>query len=73
MTTISAISRPIDLSRRQWQSWPNLARIALRTVASWRARARQRSALAQLDDHLLRDIGVTRLQARQEASRPFWQ
>jgi uncharacterized protein YjiS (DUF1127 family) len=29
--------------------------------------------LLKLDDHLLRDIGVTRAQARREASKPFWQ
>lgn len=34
--------------------------------------ARQRSALAQLDDHILADIGVTREQALSEADRPVW-
>jgi uncharacterized protein YjiS (DUF1127 family) len=36
------------------------------------ARSRQRQALAQLDDHLLKDIGVTRQQAIAEAGKPFW-
>jgi uncharacterized protein YjiS (DUF1127 family) len=36
------------------------------------ARSRQRQALAQLDDRLLRDIGKTRQQASAEAARPFW-
>ena len=35
-------------------------------------RRRQRLALAALDDHLLRDIGVTREQALSEARRPAW-
>lgn len=35
-------------------------------------RRRQRRALALLDDHLLRDIGVTRGQALAEARRPPW-
>ena len=35
-------------------------------------RRRQRRALAMLDDHLLRDIGVTRDQALTEAQRPPW-
>lgn len=34
--------------------------------------ARQRRALLELDDAILRDIGLTRTQAVQEASRPFW-
>jgi uncharacterized protein YjiS (DUF1127 family) len=35
-------------------------------------RSRQRQALAQLDDHALKDIGVTRRQADAEAAKPFW-
>lgn len=34
--------------------------------------ARQRRQLATLDDHQLRDIGITRQQAQTEARRPFW-
>jgi uncharacterized protein YjiS (DUF1127 family) len=41
-------------------------------VASWIERARQREALAQLDDHTLRDIGVTRAEAARESGKPFW-
>jgi len=33
---------------------------------------RQRRSLAQLDDHLLRDIGLTPEQALAEADRPIW-
>ncbi|HYD65677.1 DUF1127 domain-containing protein [Azospirillum sp.] len=35
-------------------------------------RARQRQALAKLDDALLRDIGLTRAEARREAEKPIW-
>lgn len=35
-------------------------------------RQRQRCALSELDDRLLRDIGVSREAARREAERPFW-
>jgi len=35
-------------------------------------RSRQRQALAELDDHALKDIGVTRQQAIAEAAKPFW-
>jgi uncharacterized protein YjiS (DUF1127 family) len=44
----------------------------LRWYARCSARSRQRQALAQLDDRLLDDIGVTRQQALAEASKPFW-
>lgn len=33
---------------------------------------RQRRRLAELDDALLRDIGLTRDEARAEARRPLW-
>jgi uncharacterized protein YjiS (DUF1127 family) len=36
-------------------------------------RRRQRLALAELDDRLLADIGVSRAQARHEGSKSFWQ
>lgn len=52
-----------------------LARLAAvpRRFALCASRWRQRRDLADLDDYLLRDIGVTREQARREAGRPFWQ
>ncbi|MBA3910174.1 MAG: hypothetical protein C0524_09880 [Rhodobacter sp.] len=34
--------------------------------------ARSRGQLARLDDHILRDIGLTRAQAEAEATRPVW-
>ena len=44
----------------------------VRTVALWLDRARQRRDLAELDAHLLKDIGVTPRQAAREAAKPFW-
>lgn len=45
----------------------------------WRARLRRwylnwrtRRQLASLDSHLLKDIGVTRAEALEEARKPFW-
>ena len=34
--------------------------------------ARSRNQLAQLDERLLRDIGIDRATARFEAGKPFW-
>jgi uncharacterized protein YjiS (DUF1127 family) len=36
-------------------------------------RSRQRADLRDLDEHLLKDIGITRQQALDEANRPFWE
>jgi uncharacterized protein YjiS (DUF1127 family) len=51
--------------------WRQLARL-VGLVGLWHERARQRRALAQLSDAQLRDIGISRSAARQEASQPFW-
>jgi uncharacterized protein YjiS (DUF1127 family) len=45
---------------------------ALRQIAVWIDRRRQRHALAELNDRMLRDINVSREAARREAGRPFW-
>jgi uncharacterized protein YjiS (DUF1127 family) len=42
-------------------------------LLAWVDRSRQRHELDELDDRLLRDIGVTRDEARREAIKPFWQ
>lgn len=44
----------------------------VKTLALWAARSRSRRDLMDLDDHLLRDIGVTREGAFAEARRPAW-
>ncbi|MBP2302206.1 DUF1127 domain-containing protein [Azospirillum picis] len=35
-------------------------------------RHKQRQALSALDDHLLKDIGISRAEAEQEVTKPFW-
>ncbi len=41
-------------------------------LALWIERATQRHALAELDDRLLKDVGISRSEARQETAKPFW-
>lgn len=45
----------------------------LDNLFAWQARAEERQALAQLDERLLRDIGLNRETAAREARKPFWQ
>ena len=45
---------------------------AWRVVSRWIERVRQRDALAALDDHQLRDIGITRAEVAREWEKPFW-
>ena len=44
-------------------------------LAFWRVRAnrrKQRRDLSRLDDHLLRDIGISRHDVAREARKSFW-
>lgn len=44
----------------------------LRALQQARALRRQRLRLRELDDRMLRDVGLTRAQAEDEAQRPPW-
>jgi uncharacterized protein YjiS (DUF1127 family) len=55
-----------------WNKVMRLCRRARELVAAWRSRARQREALARLDDRLLADIGLTREEQMMECSNLFW-
>jgi uncharacterized protein YjiS (DUF1127 family) len=41
-------------------------------MLTWSDRMRQRRHLAELDDRLLQDIGISRADIEAEISRPFW-
>jgi uncharacterized protein YjiS (DUF1127 family) len=41
-------------------------------LLTWHERARQRRQLLTLNDHMLRDIGLTRADVLAESSKPFW-
>jgi uncharacterized protein YjiS (DUF1127 family) len=68
----------LTLPPRAYSAWrrkeplpPLLAGLML--IARWIERSRQRRLLATLDDHTLRDIGITRVEAERECEKPFWQ
>jgi uncharacterized protein YjiS (DUF1127 family) len=44
----------------------------LRILVIWQERAEQRHALRALNEHMLKDIGVTHADAYKEAQKPFW-
>jgi uncharacterized protein YjiS (DUF1127 family) len=46
---------------------------AMATIRIWRERVHQRRQLQQLSDRDLRDIGISRLDAKAEYGKPFWQ
>jgi uncharacterized protein YjiS (DUF1127 family) len=70
---------PVPTLRRRLAAWPSWGRRCLaaatalaNTISSWRERSRSRHLLATLDDHLLRDMGVSRAEAWRESDKPFW-
>ncbi|HEX6981049.1 MAG TPA: DUF1127 domain-containing protein [Alphaproteobacteria bacterium] len=42
------------------------------SVTDWQERARARHELGRIDDRVLRDIGLTRLDIARETAKPFW-
>ncbi len=55
---------------------PVVARLAVKfavAVTLWDTRRKTRRSLKHLEPHLLHDIGLDRLSAQAEASKPFWQ
>jgi uncharacterized protein YjiS (DUF1127 family) len=65
----------VQIPQRRAQAHRSLADLAVRWIVytiECQERWRQRQVLLELDDHLLRDIGISREQAIEEAKRPFW-
>jgi uncharacterized protein YjiS (DUF1127 family) len=60
------------LARRLGRGIQSVAAIGFIRLLRWSELARQRRALLALNEHMLKDIGVSRAAAEREASRPFW-
>ena len=45
---------------------------ALETLLVWQERVSERQRLRQMDDHLLKDMGLSRADAEREGAVPFW-
>jgi uncharacterized protein YjiS (DUF1127 family) len=58
--------------RREPRVAATVGALARSLRAAWR-RQRSRHRLAGLNDHMLKDIGVSFAEAEAEANKPFWQ
>lgn len=45
---------------------------AMLSFLAWTERTRERRQLGELDDRLLKDIGLTRSDVERECAKPFW-
>lgn len=64
----SATSKFLRASRK-------IRRVVIKGLASlaiWQERAEQRHALGELNEHMLKDIGVSSADAYRESRKPFW-
>lgn len=67
MTTASTFAPPP--ARR---SFPFITKVGWRLLARWYDRHLQRRDLSEIDDHLLRDLGLTPEDVRRECAKSFW-
>ncbi|RUW58096.1 DUF1127 domain-containing protein [Mesorhizobium sp. M7A.F.Ca.US.008.03.1.1] len=70
MTARSAFASAPLPSRR---FFPFVIWLRWRLLARWYDRHLQRLGLAEIDDHQLRDLGLTRQDVRRECAKSFWQ
>ena len=52
---------------------PRLLINLVNQVVQWQERARSRHLLRQLDDRILRDVGLSRCDVDREGAKHFWQ
>lgn len=65
VTAVQAVTRAVALTVRPlWLVADNAMAVYERT--------KQRRALQKLDDHLLKDIGLSRVEVEAEIAKPFW-
>jgi len=55
-----------------WRARDRDGRGLIALLKTWRRRANERQTLVTMSDAMLRDIGITRCDAMNEASKPFW-
>jgi uncharacterized protein YjiS (DUF1127 family) len=62
----------LSFQKRAKSSLIKMWRQVRKSYALWRARHKQRAALSQLSAYQLKDIGLSRSDALNEVSKPFW-
>ncbi|OYX41835.1 MAG: hypothetical protein B7Z02_14620 [Rhodobacterales bacterium 32-67-9] len=71
MTQVARTAPKLHAPARGVLTLVTVARLG-RLVRHWAGRRRSRIALSNLDERLIRDIGLDRMTCDDEALRPFW-
>ena len=64
-STRSTFKRPLAAVRQGFVA-------ILDILLLWQRRADERTWLGQMDDHMLKDIGLNRVDVMRETGKPFW-
>ena len=67
------MNQPPTERRARAEARPGTLRVLVGIILIWWHRHRSRAHLAELEARMLTDIGVSRKDARDEASKWFWQ
>ena len=69
---LTLVHRRPRMAEISWEWVLRICRGVRKAAAVWRSRARERRSLAQLADHLLADISITREARIAECAKPRW-
>jgi uncharacterized protein YjiS (DUF1127 family) len=71
----ASIGRSVSLTSPGTGILASLGKVAVRavdTLLQWQQRSMERHHLSALNDHLLKDVGLSRADVAQESGKPFW-
>ncbi|MEK0085625.1 DUF1127 domain-containing protein [Benzoatithermus flavus] len=72
MLSSNRLLRAWIVPRQYRPRYPGRLAWAAILAETWIERYRQRRALLELSDHVLKDIGISRVEAEREGRKPFW-
>lgn len=72
INTITPPHSPRLTNRRFGPVIVTVVRTVMDMLIRWQERSNMRKQLAEMDERMLKDIGISHAQVRWEAAKPFW-
>lgn len=63
---------PATAAAHATATWRRVLRRSVERLLQWQERAEQRWHLTRMDERMLKDLGISRVDACREANKPFW-